>query len=340
MIIALSGRKNTGKTTLANLLIKKGFTKISFATALKEYVSKLYNWNIEDLYSQIGKESVLTHAVYWNKDVCEKLEEIVGINLNYIENRKFSNRREALQYIGTEILRKADPDFHVKKFKEKFSSKDGYYVVDDLRFKNELDTLRGMDSICVHIIRPYNWVYSNHDSEISILRKDSECIIVNDKSQEEFVEKFESFINNDFDCQFLQDKFQNSDLNHDSFYEINEDSAYWLGVLMSAGKISKIEDRYFLEIESKNKNIIENFNDFLDIKNGEYARYSDNNIFYYSIVESKYIIEDLKLWDFAFENCEIPGCIENNDYLLSYWRKGVENEQIEDKTRRAVARNI
>jgi dephospho-CoA kinase len=99
MIIALSGRKNTGKTTLANLLIKKGFVKISFATALKEYVSKLYNWNLEDLYSQKGKESLLTHAVYWNKDVCRKLEEIVGIKLNYIENRKFSNRREALQYI-------------------------------------------------------------------------------------------------------------------------------------------------------------------------------------------------------------------------------------------------
>jgi hypothetical protein len=194
MIVGLSGRKNTGKTTLSELLINRGFKRASFATALKEYVAQLFEWELKDLYTQKGKEETLNTPVIWNQSICHKLEDLAGLDLNFIGELQFNTRRDALQYIGTDVLRGADPNFHVNKFAEKF--RDGNFVVDDVRFLNEINTLRTMNGVCIHIIRPYNWIYSNHASEISISRNDVDYLVLNDKSQEKLVRKFNLFLDN------------------------------------------------------------------------------------------------------------------------------------------------
>ena len=304
MIVGISGRKNTGKTTLSELLIKRGFERASFATPLKEYVAKLFNWQLGSLYTQLGKEELLDNPVIWDKHTCFKLEDMVGIKLNFIDKLKFNTRRDALQYIGTDVLRGADPEFHVKKFSEKFI--DGNYVVDDVRFLNEVDTLRKMNGVCVHIIRPYNWIYSNHDSEISISRKDIDYVVLNDSSQHKLIRKFDMFLDGliskrkkpisrielidilsksqgdttkaakYLNCsrdkiiwwatKYMINISRNTyELNHDAFLKPTKESSYWAGVISADGTIKEHQTyNYLIELGCLDIELTQGLKDFLN----------------------------------------------------------------------------
>jgi len=194
MLIAISGRKSSGKTTLAEILLQKGFQKASFATGLKEYVGELYNWTQADMNSQAGKEAILNQPVFWDDGKCKQLSELIGENLVFGENKSFIKRREALQYIGTEVLRRHNPDFHLNEFNKRYLN--GNFVCDDIRFPNELKMLKNMGAICCYLIRPYFWEYINHESEVAVSYVDFENVIVNDGSLHKLIIKFNIFFNN------------------------------------------------------------------------------------------------------------------------------------------------
>jgi hypothetical protein len=196
MLVAIAGRKHSGKTTLCNILLKKGFQRASFAAGLKEYLGKLYNWSPSDLDTQLGKEEILKVPVLWNRENCEKLSRLIDSDLIFDKEMVFETRRDALQYIGTEVLRNHDPDFHLNEFKKRFSN--GNYVCDDVRFQNELLLLESMGALCCYIIRPYYWCYSNHSSEIDLSYKSFKYIFMNNKSLKTFIRKSELFFDNQF----------------------------------------------------------------------------------------------------------------------------------------------
>lgn len=199
MLITISGRKHSGKSTLSKILIDKGFKKISFADPLKKIVSELYNWPLEDLYNFIKKEESLQIPVEWNEEKCLHLSQIIKENVIFKKPFLFKNRREALQYIGTEVLRQHDKDFHIKKFKELICNNINY-VCDDLRFKNELNCVKEIGGISIFVFRPFYWDYSNHESEISLTYKDFDTVIINSGSEKQLNRKgiflFENLIKN------------------------------------------------------------------------------------------------------------------------------------------------
>lgn len=194
MIIAFSGRKSSGKTTLSNYLIDKGFEKISFATELKNLVSKLYDFDIKDLSDTIKKESKLEIPLIWNEKKANELSRLLDIDKKLNSDFKnFFTIRDALQYIGTDILRSYDKDFHVKSIK-KYISADKNYVLDDVRFINELNFIKDIGGICIFIMRPYYFKdYSNHESEIQLNRKNFDHLILNDRSEKSLLKKFYRF---------------------------------------------------------------------------------------------------------------------------------------------------
>ena len=106
MIISLSGRKGSGKSTLANLLTNHGYKKVSFADKLKELTAELYGWELTSLYDATAKEEILPHPVQWDETKAQKLAKLINATkpLNS-QSREFKSRREALQFIGTEVLR-------------------------------------------------------------------------------------------------------------------------------------------------------------------------------------------------------------------------------------------
>lgn len=192
MIIAIAGRKGCGKSTIAQLLLDRGYKKASFAAPMKEYLCKIYGWQMDELNTQVGKESILPNPIMWDEKSCSLFSELSETLLPFAGDRLFSTRRELLQYLGTDFLRKIDPDFHVKKFRERFTG--GNFVCDDLRFLNELETLKGMGAVCVYVARPYFWDYSNHSSEVTLNRKYFDYILLNDSNVNKIKRKFSMFL--------------------------------------------------------------------------------------------------------------------------------------------------
>jgi dephospho-CoA kinase len=79
MIIGICGRKHSGKSSLSNILIDKGYVKISFAGYLKELCSSLYDFPIEWTYDQIEKEKEREHNFrVWDSDSNNKLSLLIN----------------------------------------------------------------------------------------------------------------------------------------------------------------------------------------------------------------------------------------------------------------------
>lgn len=178
MIIGISGKINSGKSTFANLLVAKGFQKFSFADWMKQYCAAIYGVPIDWMYDQTMKEDT---SRMWNigslvndlreleqmgysADECRRLIA----NLDVILGRHyFVSLREMLQFVGTEYLRKLDPNFHVKRTVEHLYT-DKNYVCDDLRFPNEADALRGKGASLIRVDRPTHSDTGTHPSEIAL----------------------------------------------------------------------------------------------------------------------------------------------------------------------------
>jgi hypothetical protein len=311
MLIGISGRKGSGKTEISKYLLNLGFKKASFADGLKEYVSKVYDWDLKDLYTQEGKETLLEKPVVWNQSTCNRLSEISGRGWEFTEEVEFKNRRIALQYIGTEVMRAQDPDVHINEFKKRFGG-GGDFVCDDVRFPNERDVLEEMGAHCMFLIRPYHWDYSNHSSEVSLTRQNFKTVILNDGTIE--------------DLRHQAKVFFDSLMGHpDVFHRPNKESAYWAGFLANNCTIIDFWDEYglctkrpcSLKIESELYKLQE-FCEFLGVHK---TRINDKG---FLIVSSPYLIEDLKLWHIDPERSKtVPECIKNNSELMESWNKGL-----------------
>ena len=149
-IIAFTGKKRSGKTTAADYLVGKGFTKINFKDALIEELKQ----NLPDLLTEIEK-------------VMDTIE-YDGNNPWTIE-RLFTEKpplmRKLLQNWGTEFRRNSvSLDYWVVKWMQKTKGVD-LIVVDDLRYPEEMQAIRDMDGVVVRIIRNDMVSTDTHTSE-------------------------------------------------------------------------------------------------------------------------------------------------------------------------------
>ncbi len=125
MLIGLVGKAGSGKTTIANLLIRKyGFERMAFADPLKEMLIK---------------------AGMCTRDEC------------YGEKTKMS--RWLMQKVGTEIFREQiDEDFWVKATLDRLSERwdenpRARIVIDDVRMPNEAQAIRALGGELVRVVR-------------------------------------------------------------------------------------------------------------------------------------------------------------------------------------------
>lgn len=195
-IISFSGRKESGKTELANICVEHGYEKRSFATALKRLVCVLLNLqSIDELNSY--KNKPIGKCV--DDIMVDILQQETGFEREYLTDKckaitESSTGRDWLQVIGTDIIREKDPDWHVRKTFE--TMKDGEkYVIDDTRFPNELKALKEMGAECWFIIRNKTDNISNHPSETSLSYLDFDYkVIVNNLSLDEYRERWKCYL--------------------------------------------------------------------------------------------------------------------------------------------------
>jgi hypothetical protein len=166
MIIGLSGKAGSGKSTAAAYLVAyHSFHRVPFAGPLK------------DMLEVLG----LDYDHLWGDKKEEALEILEG-----------QTARHAMQTLGTEWGRNCiGPDFWVNVWKARaLEHRRGSIiqniVVDDVRFPNEVDTIRSMDGTIVEIFRPekLTTLVKPHVSEE--LKLDFDWAVFNQGSKESF----------------------------------------------------------------------------------------------------------------------------------------------------------
>ena len=159
-IIVISGHAQNGKDTVAQMIRKE----------------------LEDT----GERVLVTHYADLVKYICRTFFGWNG------EKDEFG--RSLLQYVGTDVVRKADPDYWVRfiagilKF---FPDNWGYVLIPDARFPNEIRSLQEEGFDVVHLrVRRENFVSSltneqqQHPSETALDHTEPDHWIINDGSLE------------------------------------------------------------------------------------------------------------------------------------------------------------
>lgn len=199
MIIGIGGPLQSGKSTLARYLVEtKGFKMVSFARRLKEITAELYNWELAKLYTN-WKDKPLDKPVLFGERERNKLAKIINAKGDLpTDEYTFNSAREALQVLGTEVLRKYDENFHVKEFKKAvWNWKENklhdyaHFVCDDVRFENEMRALRSMGGKTFYVYNPRVDVASQHASETSLHPSDFDYIILNECKLSALIERFD-----------------------------------------------------------------------------------------------------------------------------------------------------
>lgn len=141
MIIALTGYKQSGKSTAANHLVEMwGFTKINFKDALIDEIKQ----NFPDF--------IKAECQLYNCDPA------------YLFEKKPGHIRQLMQNYGTELRRKEWKNYWTDEWEQRSFGTDKV-VVDDCRFLNEAESVRRCGGKIVRIIRKGQFNPDTHQSE-------------------------------------------------------------------------------------------------------------------------------------------------------------------------------
>ncbi len=166
IIIGLAGKKHAGKSMLANVCKQNGFTILHFADALKSLVARGFHINLEQLESQ--KDQVRDWILSENV-----AQEIINTFHVPFTRFTFTSIRDALQYIGTDIIRKNNPRWHIEMLRQQMQSK-SLVCIADVRFQNERNAIESMGGRVFYVLRPQpRRVNDPHPSENDLIASDS-----------------------------------------------------------------------------------------------------------------------------------------------------------------------
>jgi len=160
MIIGISGKIGCGKTVLGKLIARRhNFRRESFGDLLKAECSMVYKYPLSWNYTQEGKAQL----IYGDITLPEMPMTV----------------RQILQWHGTEVRRKQDPDYWVDQMRVDLKTLQRSYpegeilnvVIDDVRFENEARMVKEMGGVLIRI-QPYkDWQpgpHAEHESETAL----------------------------------------------------------------------------------------------------------------------------------------------------------------------------
>lgn len=162
MIIGICGFKGSGKSIMANYLVENyNFIQLSFADAVKDMLSAIFNWDRELLDGSTDMSRI------WR----ETVDEWWSMKLN-IPN---FTPRMAMQNIATDLFRdKFNKDIWIFTLENKIKDYDKHIVISDCRFINEIEMIERIGGHIVYIDRNNpEWFYNlKCYKDISIIPSD------------------------------------------------------------------------------------------------------------------------------------------------------------------------
>ena len=207
MIIAISGKKTTGKDTVGNIikyltsnsaiypydtnltytsspyLIKK------FADKVKDIVCMLIGCSRADLENEEFKNTLLSPE--WSTPIDNPLGPAFdGVNFG-----KLMSVREMLQKVGTDAMRDGlHKNVWVNTLMSDYKS-DSNWIITDCRFPNEAEIVKKNKGIIIRVNSKRCKNNDNHPSEIALDDyNEFDYIIDNDGSIEELIEKVKQIL--------------------------------------------------------------------------------------------------------------------------------------------------
>jgi len=219
-LIAISGKANSGKNTIASIINKltnNKYEEKSFANKLKDIVCLLIGCTREELEDREFKEKELseewwyyTNTLFYNEN--KKLIPYLKTDKSLHNNTNWYiiklTPRLLLQLLGTECGRQIiHPNIWINSLfvdykghfigtvnnKKQYGKKLPNWIITDLRFKNELEAIKNRNGIIIRINRN-NIQLSNHLSETDLDNSTFDYVIDNDSSIEELEEKIKQIL--------------------------------------------------------------------------------------------------------------------------------------------------
>lgn len=167
MIIGITGKVGSGKSTIGAYITEKyGYTEYNMADPLKK-IGEIFGFSKESLYG--NQEDKLKVDSRWG-----------------ISGRNF------LQKVGTELfrekLKEVLPEMKIENtvwtqiFKNKYLSEPKLYVIPDVRFLDEAETIKKLGGIIIRTKREYNGFDKDsvHKSEIELDRIECDYVVYSD----------------------------------------------------------------------------------------------------------------------------------------------------------------
>jgi len=284
MILGLAGRCRSGKSELAKICEQYGYEKLYFALPLKQLCADILDISIDELNR--AKNEGIDIGITIGDDICKILSEETEIPLDVVTETcngvLISNVRQMLQFIGTDLIRKYNTDWHVNRIRAMINeNKD--YVIDDVRFPNEKKMIEDLGGDCWFITRTTLDNISNHESETSLTWKDClNKVIINDSTLSNLQFKWETFISNYTQSCTIRDKEFSRILENGSQNDITPLSLYDMMLLHKAffTYVPKIYDKDNIKKITMNED------------KSVFITYQDESM---EMIDNALQIEDLKL---------------------------------------------
>lgn len=209
MIIGIAGKAASGKTTAAQHLaplLEREALILPMARVLRDEVEEFLRaiGGAEYVPLVYGCQDDKVRIFYVDEakalQQCSPWADFIAMHAD-IQDRPGQTAlsvRRILQWWGTEYRRAQDHDYWTKAWEKKVVQYDlrvTDVLVDDVRFMNELKTIKGQGGMLIKIDRPGFAAGGNHASEISLDDyREWDEVILNDGSLEQFREKVAGLI--------------------------------------------------------------------------------------------------------------------------------------------------